>query len=123
VKVLGALFSLMELAIYTSDFSNISNKWYGLLAFEVPVLIGRFTYLLLALFRFFAKKHSAPSTIKKFLIVNLKILGIFIIIEIAAGADMLAAERLRAFVSGVLAAAIWIPYLQQSRRVKATFIN
>jgi uncharacterized membrane-anchored protein len=121
--LMGAFFAILELVDYITDFSRINNKWYGLLAFEMPVLVGRLAYLFVALFRFFGKRKSAPATISRFLILNLKIMGVLFIVEFVAGADLLAANRLTAFVAGGLGAAIWIPYFKQSLRAKATFIR
>lgn len=92
------------------------------------VNLGLYLYLTVTLVRFFRKWKEAPISVTRLLIAKviasmlLFVLGLPLI-GMYGEVAMLALIKSNNFIAALLAAGIWIPYFQLSKRVKATFVN
>lgn len=103
-------------------YSGVAATQYaGLFLLELFAQAALVAYAAYATVRFFGKKRDAPSAIIGLLVANLTASALLLVLELNAGATLLAIENGRALVQGGIAAAIWIPYFRVSERVKATF--
>jgi tetratricopeptide (TPR) repeat protein len=103
-------------------YSDVAaTRYAGLYTLEMFAGAGVFAFSVYATVRFFGKKRNAPAAIIGLLVGNIAVTALLLLIELNAGATLLAVANTGALVQGVIAAAIWIPYFRVSKRVKATF--
>ena len=122
--VLGSIIGVVALIAAFALFPDVSRAGYaGIYTFELVVQVWLLGYLLYVATLFFRKKKNAPSAIIKYLFVSLGALVVLFVIEIGSGAEEFAMETGKQLFRNVIAAAIWIPYFRESKRVKATFVK
>lgn len=100
-----------------------ANGFGGLCLFELIVQMFLLAFLIYAAVPFFRKKKNAPAVLITFMIVNICAVVIVLIVEQGMGATSYINENGRILIRQIIRAAIWIPYLKVSKRVKATFVN
>jgi hypothetical protein len=96
--------------------------WAPTLLFELFFNLGALIFAALLLTLFFTKRAAWPRAYVLFLIVNLMgaIIDIVVAGRIPAAAQSVVTS-ISSLVPSIVAAAIWIPYVLLSKRVKATF--
>jgi hypothetical protein len=122
--VLGPIIGVIGLFASLGMYKDVARAGYGgVYALELIVLFGLLVFTIYAAIQFFGKKRKAPKIMiilySVSLVASLVILGI----ELSAGAEEFAVETGKQLVRDIVAAAIWIPYFNVSKRVKATFVN
>lgn len=80
-----------------------------------------FVLTIVAAYKFFRKKRSAPATIITLLIVQLALQILLIFISAITGPEELHKEYFRGAGKSIFYAGVWIMYFRESKRVKATF--
>ena len=107
----------------TDPIESSYHPWWGpTLLFELFFNIGSLVLCALLIALFFTRKAAWPRCFAVFLVCSLlgTILDIYFIHHIPAAHGSLSSS-IPAIVAAVAGAAIWIPYLYFSKRVKATF--
>jgi hypothetical protein len=122
--VLGGVLSVVGLAISVANYEWLVDQGYDAY-FGVSICIdfGMFIFLLVAAVLFFGKKRSAPGAMIGLMVAN--IVSSIIVTTVAFGTheEQLVLLSAKSLASGIVSAAIWIPYFCVSKRVKATFVN
>ncbi len=122
--VVGPLTSIGMLFVGFDIYSDVAASGYGgIYTMELAVEIGILILTIYAAILFFGKKSNAPKVIIILLIANAGASAVLMLIEMGVGARPFYLESLKHFILGGVAAAIWIPYFNRSRRVQATFVN
>lgn len=121
-----ALFSNGSWAALTTPGSEAYNAlWMPLLLLEMGVNAGLFIFSLVIVFLFFSRKRLFP----RFYIIGLMFSLAFQLLDAWAFSAVLTDEPMfdPDTVNGLLqllvGAAIWVPYMLVSKRVRATFVR
>lgn len=110
---------------WVSKLCQVYSNLRAAVFFELAgnLLLG--CYCVYCAYLFFKKKKEAPRTIQKFIILTTA----FVLIDYSwtflayRHIVPITPEDLSRVIAAVVAAAIWIPYFNVSKRVKATFVN
>jgi len=96
--------------------------WAPTLLFELFFNILAFVFCVLLIALFFKKRFAWPRAFAAFLVLSIlgMALDIFFVHHIPVATESISSSIRDIVISGA-AAAIWIPYLYRSKRVKATF--
>jgi hypothetical protein len=122
--VLGPILGVVGLVLALGLYDDVAGAGFaGVYSLELLVQVVLMGFMIYAATLFFGKKRNAPSVIITFLAGSLVASVVLLVIEIGAGAEAFAVETGKQLVREVIAAAIWISYFRQSKRVKATFVN
>ena len=94
----------------------------------VGELIGNSVFLLWSIglaYLFFTRRRRFPPLMITFMLSSLAFVALDLLISraILAAAPEISSNDLRDLFGGVISALIWIPYLQRSKRVRATFVD
>jgi hypothetical protein len=99
--------------------------WQPILIGEIVINVSLVLVLVYIVFLFFSKKRSLPS----WYVAVLLFTPIFIAADafalklILPNEPVFDPETTRNFAQSAIGAAIWVPYMLVSKRVKATFVN
>lgn len=120
--ILSCIISVINFSIYFNLYPGAIRAGYGpYVLMNLFVMVGLFTYLIIAALRFFGKKKSAPATMIR---LNAAILGASAFTTMLAfitHAEPFLPEEIKGLIKAAIAASIWIPYFRASMRCKATF--
>ncbi|NLF31292.1 MAG: DUF2569 domain-containing protein [Planctomycetes bacterium] len=94
----------------------------GILLVDLVVSAGVILWLLLAAFRFFARKSRAPETMIAVMITYVGAQAALIGLSFMLSAGV-SATAWGSLLAGAAFAVVWVPYFLVSRRVKRTFVN
>ena len=124
------MFDLWPKMYNTSSWRSLTDPiessyhpwWAPTLLYELFLATGGLVFCILLIALFFGKRAVWPRCLVAFLVANLlaQILDACLLHQIPA-AEQSTGSLLRQLVPPVLAAAVWIPYVFRSKRVKATF--
>lgn len=134
LPALGLVFAPIRTALTT--FTDLLAPWFAgtfaeaiastpalafVLAAEVLMNLAVIAFTLYAAVAFFGRKRTAPRLMMILFAssVVVQVLDMGLILAFVPGVD---AEP-QTLVRPMIAAVIWIPYFQQSKRVKETFLN
>lgn len=122
--VLGPIVGVVGLVFALGLYSRVVQAGYGGV-FAVELLVGAvlLAFAIYVAVLFFRKQRKAPRMIIILLAAGLGTDLFLLVVELAASAQVFAAESLKQLVRDMIGAAIWIPYFRVSKRVKATFVN
>ena len=98
-------------------------RYQHLFAFEIGANVIIALFAVVAAFLFFSKNKMTPKVAIAFLVTNLALMligTVMIVEEFGSGVD---SEAYTDLIRSVVAAAIWIPYFINSKRVKNTFVK
>jgi hypothetical protein len=122
--VLGPILGVVGLVMALGLYDDVARAGFsGIYTLELLVQLVILGVMLYAATLFFGKKRNAPSVIIMLLAGSLIASVVLLVVEIGAGAEAFAAATGTQLVREAVAAAIWISYFRQSKRVKATFVN
>jgi len=130
VRFIKTVFDVLSTNIHTNSWRALTDPiepsyhawWAPTLLFELFFNMGGFLFAVLLAVLFFTKKAVWPRAFALFLIINLTgvVIDTVLVDHIPTAAEPIVTS-LRDITPVVLAAAIWIPYVLFSKRVKATF--
>ena len=109
--------------LMTDPIEPTYNPWWApTLLVELFLNLGLLVFSVLLIALFFGKRSAWPRCFAVFLIISVLGVALDTILshQIPAASEPLATS-IRSIASVTLAAAIWIPYVKLSKRVKATF--
>lgn len=122
--ILGPIIGVIGLFASLGMYQDVARAGYGgVYALELIVLFGLLGFMIYAAIKFFGKKKDAPKIMIFLYSVSLVASLVLLGVELSAGAEEFAVETGKQLVRDIVAAAIWIPYFNVSKRVKATFVN
>jgi hypothetical protein len=122
--VLGPIVEVVGLVLALALYDDVAAAGFaGVYSVTLLVQVVVLGFMIYAATLFFGKKRNAPSVIITFFVGSLVASVVLLVIQIGAGAEPFAVETGKLLVRQVIAAAIWISYFRQSKRVKATFVN
>lgn len=121
--VLSTTMNVSSWRSFTDPLESGYHAWWApTLLFDLFFNIGGLLFSVLLVALFFTKRAAWPRAFALFLVVNLvgAVMDTILVDRIPAAAESLVTS-IRDIAPIVLAAAIWIPYVFLSKRVKATF--
>lgn len=122
--VLGPLLGIPLLLFALTQYEAVAAAGFGgLFVLELGVQALSILMLIYAASRFFPKKSDAPMVMIMIIAAGVFLQGFLLMVELNSGAEEFAAESGKQLVRSIISAAIWIPYFNISKRVKATFVN
>lgn len=122
--VLGPIIGVIGLFVSLGMYEDVARAGYGgVYALELIVLFALLAFTIYAAIKFFGKKKDSPKIIIILYSASLVASLFLLCVELSAGAEEFAVETGKQLVRDIVAAAIWIPYFNVSKRVKATFVN
>ena len=122
--VVGPVFGVIGVVYALNLYSLAQNSGYGTMYFlELSVNMGAIIFGVYTAMNFFGKKRAVPTIFIAWLTACIVARGALMVIEFGAGAEVLAVESGKKFLRDIVIAALWIPYLKLSTRVKLTFVN
>ena len=120
VPVATALLLVMAISNY--EFVEAMG-WGTIFNIEVVVNVALIAFTIYVAVLFFNKKRETPRMYITLILAGLGANFFFLVLGLAMGLEDYAAEVGIQIVRSGVAAAIWIPYFNVSKRVKATFIE
>ena len=110
-------------AVTSSSGGSYHVLWAPLLIFELLANLTLFGCSILLVILYFQKRRFFPKLYISFLLINASILLIDHFGAQIVDKKASALEATRTLSRAILPCLIWIPYMLQSRRVKATFLR
>lgn len=122
--ILSPIIGVIGLFALLGMYQDIVRLGYGgVYTLELIVLFGLLVFTIYAAIKFFGKKKDAPKIMIILYSVSLVASLVLLGVELLAGPEEFAVETGKQLVRDIVAAAIWIPYFNVSKRVKATFVK
>ena len=125
VDLWPVMFNTSSWRALTDPIETTYHPWWApVLLYELFFVVAGFVYSLLLLVLFFGKRAAWPRCFFVFVIANLLLTVVdeYLVHRMPTGTRSLGAS-LRTLIPLAIGAAIWLPYVYRSRRVKATFRN
>ncbi len=94
-----------------------------LIYFEIATNVALIVGLLCLSFLFYTKKNIFPKCMIVYLVAQHCLLVLDYLVASMAVSSLMGSEGVLEFMRPFITAVIWIPYLLNSRRVKATFVR
>ncbi|GLO63300.1 hypothetical protein MACH09_38080 [Vibrio sp. MACH09] len=126
LSVFTGLFEAGTWHLLTDQTSTAYSKDFAILLYvELAFNIFLFSGFIYLNFLFFAKKSTFPKTYIVFAVIGLLYIPLdaYLVSTVAPNETMFDSETTKNFFVTLVSAAIWVPYMLRSRRVKNTFVE
>ncbi|MFV0439474.1 MAG: DUF2569 domain-containing protein [Desulfopila sp.] len=122
--IIGPIIGAIGLVSALGMYADVARAGYGIVyMLELLVLMGLLLLTIYAALQFFRQKKSTAKVMIALYSISLATSLVLLLVELSVGPEDFVEESGKQLVRDIVAAAIWIPYFNVSKRVKATFVN